>query len=324
MRVTNEGELPTGLPPGVLCMRAGEAIEHVETKAGTVRLLANGGGTELAECTLTAGDRLNLLPATPPGGVAEAYYVLAGTLAWREEEREFTFRPGDCIAVENLAGPVVLTATEDVRFLYVTSRPSFHQISDTLHDLMRLAEEVEVADGYTAGHCLRLQRLAYATARTLGLDGSRLVALDHGAYLHDLGKVKIPRPILRKPGPLTADEWALVKRHPIFGRELLEHTSLRHAASIVEQHHERVDGSGYPYGLSGNEVLVEASIVAVADTYDAMTTDRVYRRALSREAALDEIARLAGKQLPREVVKAFQSSNASVGEELNDRRGRSL
>lgn len=322
MRVATEAEPGTALPPGVHCVRAGQAIERVATKACTVRLLANGGGTEIAEGTLTAGDRLNLLPPPTAAPIAEAYYILAGALVWHGNGPETVFRAGDCMTVEGIEEPMALTAIEDVRFLYVTTQPSFHQISDTLSDLMRLAEEVEEADGYTAGHCLRLQRLAYATGEALGLHGGRLVALDHGAYLHDLGKTRIPRAILQKPGPLTAHEWALIKRHPVYGREMLEITSLRHAAPIVEQHHERIDGSGYPYGLMGDEVLVEASIVAVADTYDAMTTDRVYRRALSREAALDELRSLSGRQFPAEVVRAFESTVDAVEREQNGTRGR--
>lgn len=318
MRVMTEGELPGSLPPGVRCVRAGEAIDHVETKAGTLRLLANGGATEVAVGTLSSGERLTLLPAAGGGSVSETYYVLSGALVWHGEHGTMAFGPGDCLTVETLDEPVVLTVAEDLRFLYVSSEPSFYQTSDILAETMRMAEEVEIADGYTAKHCLRLQRLAYATGETLGLQGARLLALDHGAYLHDLGKIRIPASILQKPAPLTADEWTLVKQHPSFGRELLANTSLRHAAPVVEQHHERIDGSGYPFGLSGDEVLIEASIVAAADTFDAMTTDRVYRRALSREAALDELGRLAGKQIPTEVVRAFKSSMAAVEAALQD------
>ena len=277
-----------------------------------MRLLANGDGTEVAAVTFAPDERLTLLPAGGDGSLSETYYLLSGGLVWHGQNGDVSFTEGDTITVDGLAEPVVLTAVGEVRFLYVASQPSFYQTSDLLGETMRLAEEVEIADGYTAGHCLRLQRLAYATGETLGLQGARLLALDHGAFLHDLGKIKIPRSVLQKPGPLTAEEWTLVKRHPVSGREILEGTSLRHAAPVVEQHHERIDGSGYPYGLSGDDVLIEASIVAVTDTYDAMTTDRVYRRALSREAALDEIARLAGKQIPVEVVRAFESSVPAV------------
>ncbi len=152
---------------------------------------------------------------------------------------------------------------------------------------------------------MRIQRLSYATGQELGLEPHRLYLLNYGAYLHDLGKVRIPLEILQKPAALTPDEWRVMKRHPTFGRELLEPTFMKDVGPIVEQHHERFDGSGYPHGLAGEEVLLEAAIVAVADTYDAMTTDRVYRKALPPEVAFAEIDKYAGVHYPREVVAAF-------------------
>ncbi|HZJ09449.1 MAG TPA: HD domain-containing phosphohydrolase, partial [Trueperaceae bacterium] len=118
--------------------------------------------------------------------------------------------------------------------------------------------------------------------------------------------------ILLKPGKLDEDEWRVIRKHPGYGRELLENTFMRIAGPIVEQHHERADGSGYPYGLAGDEILVEASIVAVADTYDAMTTDRPYRKGLPHEAAFAELDSLADSQHPREVVRAFRSAAARL------------
>ena len=184
----------------------------------------------------------------------------------------------------------------------------FHHISHELNELRRLAVDIEIADGYTADHCERLQRLSYATGRELGLSQTELYGLDFGAYLHDVGKVKVPTSILQKPGKLDAEEWLVIKQHPTFGREMLSSTFMREASTIVEQHHERLDGSGYPYGLAGGEILVQAAIVAVADTYDAITTDRPYRRASPPADALAEIERLAGIQHPREVVRAFRSA----------------
>jgi HD-GYP domain-containing protein (c-di-GMP phosphodiesterase class II) len=132
--------------------------------------------------------------------------------------------------------------------------------------------------------------------------------LEFGAYFHDVGKIHIPLSILNKPAKLEPSEWEVIKKHPIFGRELLDNTFIKEAGVIVEQHHERIDGSGYPYGLSGDEVLIEASIVAVADTYDAMTTDRPYRQALPQEVALEEIRKYIGIHYSKEVVRAFVSA----------------
>lgn len=298
------------LPGGLLVRRQGESLETVSSKAGEIRLLVSEGSTEVIEGVLGRGERITL---TPAAGSVETYYLLEGALRYdpsgerrgRERPSPLIVGPGDHIVTKALAEPVTFVAQRDVRFLYVTSQPIFHEVSQKVGELMRLSIEVEVRDGYTAEHCYRLQALSYATGRVLGLPPNRLYLLNFGAYLHDVGKIKVPAAILQKPAALTPDEWAIIKKHPTFGRELLESTFMSEAGAIVEQHHERSDGSGYPYGLSGDAILVEASIVAVADTYDAMTTDRPYRRASSPAEACAEIRRYAGRHYPVEVVEAF-------------------
>ena len=169
-------------------------------------------------------------------------------------------------------------------------------------------------DGYTADHCRRLQRLGCATGQQLGLSQAELYRLDFGSLLHDVGKVKVPVEILQKSGKLTPEEWTIIKQHPTMGCEVLNATFLKEAGIVVEQHHERMDGSGYPYGLSGKDILTESYVVAVADTYDAMTTDRPYRKALSDEVAFEEIRKYGGVHYPREVVDAFFAAVDVLGE----------
>ena len=110
---------------------------------------------------------------------------------------------------------------------------------------------------------------------------------------------------MQRSAKLTPEEWEVIKKHPTHGRELLAQTFMKEAATIVEQHHERSDGSGYPKGLSGDKILIESSIVAVADTFDAMTTDRPYRKASTQAEALAELHKYAGVHYPKEVVRAF-------------------
>ncbi len=199
----------------------------------------------------------------------------------------------------------MLSAETDLRYLYFASAPSFNAVSHDLLELQRLAEEVEAKDGYTSEHCRRIQSLAMATGQILGLSSKRLYTLSIGAYLHDLGKVKVPLEILQKPVALSSEEWDIIKHHPTFGERLLEGSGYEKAATIVAQHHERLDGSGYPLGLQGNEILTESYIVAVADTFDAMTTNRPYRKALSPNIAFAELKRFAGKHYPQIIVDAF-------------------
>lgn len=235
----------------------------------------------------------------------ETYYILSGKLAHLDSSQSELLGPGDCIVTRSLKEEAFFTALEEVRFIYFTSKPFFKEISTKHQDLMKLAVEVEERDGYTAEHCLRLQRLSFATGKAVGLNAHRLHLLDYGSYLHDVGKAKVPVEILQKPSSLTAEEWLIIKEHPRFGRELIEPTFIRDAGPIVEQHHERMDGSGYPFGLRGDEILTEAYIVAIADTYDAMTTDRSYRKALPAESAFAELRRFADIHYPSEIVEAF-------------------
>lgn len=286
---------------GLSFYKRGESLERVASKAVEVQLLAAGQGAEVLESTLRQGERITLLST---GQAVEIYYILEGRLAYGPT----VLSTGDYFVTTELREAATLSALSEVRFLYFTSQPVFHMLSEELEQLMHLAVEVELRDGYTAEHCSRLQSLSYATGQELDLPPNRLHLLDYGAYLHDVGKVRVPLEILQKPAALNDAEWAVIKQHPTFGRELLETTYLNGAGAIVEQHHERLDGSGYPRGLAGDDIMTEAAIVAVADTYDAMTTDRPYRRALASAQAFAELKRYAGRHYPKDVVSAFISA----------------
>jgi putative two-component system response regulator len=149
-----------------------------------------------------------------------------------------------------------------------------------------LALTIEARDPYTNGHCERLSGLAVRLGRAIGVSGEDLHALHRGGYLHDIGKVGVPDSVLLKPGPLTAPEWALMRQHPEIGDRLCAPLQSLHAVRpIIIGHHERVDGSGYPAGLCGDEVPLLAQIVGIVDVYDALTSQRPYRPALSHEQA---------------------------------------
>jgi putative two-component system response regulator len=170
-----------------------------------------------------------------------------------------------------------------------------------------LALTIEARDPTTKGHCERLATQAVLVGRALALSADDLDALHRGGYLHDLGKVGIPDSVLLKPGRLTDAEFALMKRHTEIGDSLCAPLqSLRHVRPIIRSHHERLDGSGYPSGLRGDEIPTLAQIVGIVDVYDALTSHRPYRRALDPEAAtrhlLDEVAQL---RFSRIYVEAF-------------------
>ena len=173
--------------------------------------------------------------------------------------------------------------------------------------IVSLALTIEARDAYTRGHCDRLAEYASALGRRLNLDADELTALNRGAYLHDIGKIGIPDAVLLKPGPLTPAEYKRMKQHPLIGDRLCGTLrSLAMVRPIVRQHHERLDGSGYPDGLRGDRISLLAQIVSIVDAYDAMTTDRPYRPAQSAEHAYDELIAEAARGWRRvDLVDAF-------------------
>jgi putative nucleotidyltransferase with HDIG domain len=161
------------------------------------------------------------------------------------------------------------------------------------------------ADAYA--HAYRVAALAVSVARALHLPEEQIVAVERAALLHDLGKLAVPEAVLRKPAPLTAEEQALIRRHPVVGSELIRDIPyLAASADLVRDAHERMDGLGYPNGTHAADVALGARIIAVADAYDAMTRPRVFRDAISTSEALLELGRCAGLQFDPVVVEAFK------------------
>jgi putative nucleotidyltransferase with HDIG domain len=176
----------------------------------------------------------------------------------------------------------------------------------SLEAIESLNATVEAKDPYTAGHSLRVQRIAVALGEQLGIDRQRLDALRFGALFHDIGKLGVPDTILTKPERLTPHEFELIKKHSSDGAYIVgKFSRLRDAVPIIEHHHERWDGKGYPHGVGGEQIPIEAAIVGLADAWDAMTTDRPYHRALTLDEACAEIRNGRGTQFAPEVVDAF-------------------
>ncbi|MFL5917719.1 MAG: HD domain-containing phosphohydrolase [Gaiellaceae bacterium] len=184
---------------------------------------------------------------------------------------------------------------------------SYERLEESsLEAIESLNATVDAKDPYTAGHSARVQRIALALAEELGIAVERLDAVRFGGLFHDIGKIAVPDSILAKPGALDADEFAIVQRHPVDGAEIVSHFSrLREAVPLIRHHHERWDGKGYPDRLAGDEIPSEACVVGLADAWDAMTTDRPYRRALPVDQAAAEVRRCRGTQFSPAVVDAF-------------------
>jgi putative nucleotidyltransferase with HDIG domain len=179
----------------------------------------------------------------------------------------------------------------DARVDLVDVAAKLRELEETYMAVVReWGQSIELADAYTHGHCERVANYGVAVAREIGLDGTAQTTIRLGAYLHDLGKVRVPHEILNKPGPLTTEEFDIIKKHPEWGLELLQGIDFPwDIRPIIGSHHEKDDGSGYPRGLKGDAIPLDAAIICVVDVYDALTTMRSYRGARSHAEALVEM-----------------------------------
>jgi putative nucleotidyltransferase with HDIG domain len=176
-----------------------------------------------------------------------------------------------------------------------------------------LGDVIEADDGYTGEHCKSVVSLALEVAEQFELRPERQRNLEFAALLHDVGKIAIPKEIINKPGKLDPHEWTIIKTHTLEGQKMLERVGgfMRQVGQIVRSHHERWDGGGYPDGLAGEAIPLEARIVSCCDTWNAMRTDRPYRKALAYDVAVAELASNAGKQFDPDVVETFLALRAA-------------
>jgi HD-GYP domain-containing protein (c-di-GMP phosphodiesterase class II) len=193
-----------------------------------------------------------------------------------------------------------LRYAEDIRRLY-------HQLQRAIcQSVLGLANALEAKDPYTRGHSERVGAWGRRLATALGLPADEIDTVTQAGLLHDLGKIGVPEVVLRKRGALDHDEWTLMRNHPMVGSQIVAPFEFfAGGAAVIRHHHERWDGSGYPDGLAGAAIPLGARIVAVADVFDALTSDRPYRGALPRDIALAYLGEEAGRTLDADVVTAL-------------------
>ena len=192
-----------------------------------------------------------------------------------------------------------------------------HDISDsrTWEIATSLAGAIDAKDPYTKGHSTSVSRYSEALARAINLPEKEVARITLGALLHDVGKIGIPETVLKKEGPLSDEEWDIMKQHPVIGAEkvLQPNPNLRDLIPIVKHHHERIDGKGYPDKLTNGDIPLAAKIVAIADTYHALVSDRPYRKGMSLEKAFAILEDGAGTQWDENLVRTFIQIAPSLG-----------
>ncbi|WP_422124235.1 HD-GYP domain-containing protein [Planococcus sp. X10-3] len=280
-------------------------LETVNNESTTLSLLGRGGGIEIMKQTVLEGKLMILFPGEEPD-VHEFFIILNGELEVEFNGKLELLGPHDFFSASNLEEPVHLRAKTDVSFMSISNILVFHSLSERIQELRNVAESVEKKDRYTYNHSERVSNYTLKTAKKMNFKIGDLERLFLASILHDIGKINVPEEVLNKAGKLTDEEFAMIKKHPGDGADMLRKTAYADLAEIVEQHHERIDGRGYPLGLGADEILLEAKIIGVCDTFDAMTEDRSYRKAYAADFAMAEIRSLSGIQYDPAVVNAFE------------------
>lgn len=287
---------------GLHICRNGNYLKNFIQTAGELQLLSKGDGAEV----LIQKARENSTVFIEPGKnveLMEFYYVLKGELEFVDCKERIA--QGDYFYSHYLTEPVELRTIADIELLYFATRHVFQDLRTTIGELMELSKEVEGKDDYTHSHTNTVKDYAIKIGNKLGLSKEKVGKIGFAAMLHDIGKIDIPDEILKKPGKLTEEEFEIIKQHPIIGAEKVKGTYYENLSEIILQHHERIDGSGYPYGLKGDEVIIEAQVIAMADTYHAMVSDRPYRKGIDPKDIIKELKELSGKLYNKEIVDAL-------------------
>ncbi len=290
---------------GFYVEKMGNSLEKVAQNSATLDLLAKGDGTEILFQVIEA-NKIFQIVSLERNSTMEFFYILSGEMIWMKEDGEQTkLEAGDYFYTHYFCGKEYLKTLSKAEILYVSTRPIFRHLSNKMNNLMEMVKSVESKDYYTHSHGQRVQDYARRIAEHLEIAGDRLENLLYAALFHDIGKIRLSDAIIAGNNKPTDEEWDQIRQHPIYGAEIVSNSFLRNIAPIIMQHHERLDGSGYPHGLKGSEILLEARIIAVIDAFDAMTTDRTYRKSKSVNEAIIELKDLAGTEFDERVVDIF-------------------
>lgn len=292
----------------------GKDNKYIDQVRGTsiLSLLARKDDMEIMLYEFKA-ERPNSITPGNNAGLMEFYYILEGSIIIEDGNKPIKIQKGDYFYVNNIKETVPFRTLADTKMLYITSQPVYNLLYTYSDELRNLLDKSEQKDVYTYKHSNRVQDYSVKIASKLGLSGEINYTIALASLFHDVGKCFIPDEILNKPSKLSDEEFNYIKMHSTYSSELLHGKFIEDISKIVAEHHERVDGSGYPKGLKDDEICIEAKIIAVADSYDAMTSDRAYRNALTPKAAMDELKYNIGKLYDKNVVLALEQVLSEEG-----------
>jgi len=293
-----------GFPISMIIGDENDYLDKIERKSTSLSLISQNDDLEVIH-QIIIKDREIMIKTEEDA--FEFYYILDGKIKRKDTDEILT--KGNFISVNGKINETYFRTLEKTELLVFSNVSIFSNAEKRFNDLITLNQKVLNKDQETKEHCTRLYQLSLKTAEELGLNDKQIFSLSYASFLHDIGKVDINSEILNKPGNLNDEEWQEMMTHCEKGKDIiLEYLKEGHyenVAEIVHQHHERYDGKGYPQGLKGDKILIEAQILTVVDAYDAMTNERPYQDRLSRQEALKELEKCKGGQFSPEVVEAF-------------------
>lgn len=278
--------------------------EKFTQKSGQLSLLGKGDGAEVMIQEINANETVFIDPGEH-SDVMEFFYILHGKLKIDKNKSNIVLSSDDYFYVHHLDEHVQFHTITDVKLLYFSTQPIFHYLSSTIKELLELANIVEEKDINTHGHISRVKDYGLKIGNKMRLSKETIENIGFAALFHDIGKINVPDEILKKPGKLSDEEFDIMKNHSMWGAEIVSKTYLEKLSEIIRQHHERIDGSGYPDKISEQKISIEAKVIAVADSYDAMTSDRPYRDGLTPATAIEELISLKDIQYDAKVVDAL-------------------
>ncbi|XMB66090.1 HD domain-containing protein [Mycoplasmatota bacterium zrk1] len=292
---------------GLFIIENGSYKDKFTLTSNELKLLASADGVEIMTQSISEGVIFDVCPSDNNATtMMEFFYVLEGELEYiRSDNEKIKLGTGDCFYAHILQEVCIFNPLTDVKILYIATQPIFHELGESMRELHKLNYELQFKDQYTKSHSERVRELSLSLAIEMGLNRDIIAGVALAALFHDVGKIEIPSQILKKTGKLDEEEFEIIKRHSVTSSDLVRNIKYKDISQIVAEHHERFDGSGYPNGVAGKNICIEARIIAVADTYDAMMTDRPYRTKIEKSKVISEINELSGTKYDPQVVEAF-------------------
>lgn len=290
---------------GFNIFKDGKGIKEDVNKAGRFKLVIQDDDFEIFESHIHAGRSVICQPYECEDSLNVAF-VLSGKL-YHTNTKSYILA-GDHYTFKNLKETHHLSVEEETKLLMIRKKGFFIEQVSMTNEVTEIIDMIQKKDDYTEDHCNRTGNLATKIATYLNLSDKIIQNVLYVGKIHDVGKIDIPVEILNKPGSLTLEEFDLVKKHSQRGHDIIMKTMKQpEIAQVILQHHEKIDGSGYPFGLKGNEISIEAKIISVADSFDAMVSNRPYRKPMSVNEAIQELRCYSGKWYEEEIVEALVS-----------------